>query len=56
MRLVSSVPLLEDSTIRQAAERLAPADRERIAAAFSEFVRAVRAIDEEAAMTPAGAR
>ncbi len=46
LRLVTSVPLLDESAIRKAAEILAPADRERIAAALEEFVRAVRGAEE----------
>jgi DNA-binding MarR family transcriptional regulator len=40
--VVSAVPLLEYSDIRAAMERLAPAERQRIATAFTDFVAAVR--------------
>lgn len=46
LRLVTSVPLLEESAIRSAAERLTPAQRARIAAALEEFAVAVRAAEE----------
>ncbi|MDE3112097.1 MAG: MarR family transcriptional regulator [Chloroflexota bacterium] len=45
--LVTSVPLLEQSAIRTAAERLEPAARGRIAAALEEFARAVRSEETE---------
>jgi DNA-binding MarR family transcriptional regulator len=49
LRLVTSVPLLEASAIRQAAERIAPADRARIARALIEFAEAVRAVEQAGA-------
>ena len=49
LRLVTSVPLLDNSSIKRAAEALAPQDRERIAAALEDFARTVRAIEEEGA-------
>ncbi|MBU6423231.1 MAG: MarR family transcriptional regulator [Chloroflexi bacterium] len=55
LRLVTSVPLLEESPIRRAAEALPPAARDRIAAALEEFVSAVRSIDGETAPAEAGA-
>jgi DNA-binding MarR family transcriptional regulator len=47
LRLVTSVPLLDGSAIKRAAEQLEPAERERIIAALEEFTRAVRALDQE---------
>jgi DNA-binding MarR family transcriptional regulator len=44
-RLVTSVPLLEKSAIRRAAELMVPTDRERIVAALNEFTAAVRALE-----------
>jgi DNA-binding MarR family transcriptional regulator len=52
--LVTAVPLLEDTAIRLAVERMAPADRERIASALRELNQAVRAVEDEALL--AGAR
>lgn len=49
LRLVTSVPLLEKSTIRTAAQRIAPAQRERIAAALAEFAAAVREVEQQEA-------
>ena len=46
MRLVSSLPLLERSPVGTAVLRLRPSDRKRIALAFADFVRAVRAVEE----------
>ena len=45
-RLISSLPQLERSPIGDAVLQLRPSDRKRIAAAFAEFVRAVRAAEE----------
>ena len=45
-RLISSLPQLERSPIGEAVLQLRPSDRKRIAAAFAEFVRAVRAAEE----------
>jgi DNA-binding MarR family transcriptional regulator len=48
-QLVTSVPLLQGSAIADAVERLPKPARERITAAFEEFVRAVREIEEQVA-------
>jgi len=45
LRLVTSLPLLADTAIHAAAERLDPSDRDRIARALIEFVAAVRALE-----------
>jgi DNA-binding MarR family transcriptional regulator len=47
-RLVTSVPLLEKSAIRRAAETMGSSDRERIRAAFEDFTRTVRSLEREA--------
>jgi MarR family transcriptional regulator for hemolysin len=47
-RLVSAIPLLEGSPIRIAVDRMAAADRRRIAAAMREFNAAVVQAEEEA--------
>lgn len=49
LRLVTSVPLLENSAIRRAAEGLAPRERARIAMALEDFAKAVRAAEEREA-------
>ncbi|HVD02272.1 MAG TPA: MarR family transcriptional regulator [Candidatus Dormibacteraeota bacterium] len=46
-RLVGSLPMLEGSAIRAAAEAMSPADRDRLAVAFREFAQAVHRFDEE---------
>ena len=46
-QLVTSVPLLEKSAIRRAAELMTATDRERVAAAFEAFTHAVRALERE---------
>jgi DNA-binding MarR family transcriptional regulator len=47
-RLVSAIPFLEGTPIRTAVDRMTIADRERIAAAMSEFNAAVMKVEEEA--------
>jgi DNA-binding MarR family transcriptional regulator len=47
-RLVSAIPFLEGTPIRTAVDRMTTADRERIAAAMSEFNAAVMKVEEEA--------
>ena len=46
-RLVSAIPFLDGTAIRVAVERMKGADRERIAAAMSEFNAAVRQVEDE---------
>ena len=43
--LVADLPLLQGTSIWQAAQRLSPPQKKRIAAAFAEFVSAVRAVE-----------
>ncbi len=50
-RLVTSVPLVDGTSIREAAERLPASERGRIAAAFRTFTAAVQALE---GTTPAG--
>ena len=52
-RLLASVPLLRESVIRRAVERLGPRDRARIAGALAELARAVRQAETEDASAPA---
>lgn len=47
LRLVTSVPLLEESAIHAAVERMDPRERERIAKALTDLARAVRAEEGE---------
>jgi DNA-binding MarR family transcriptional regulator len=46
-RLVSAIPFLEGTAIRDAVDRMKVADRERIAAALREFNIAVRQVEDE---------
>jgi DNA-binding MarR family transcriptional regulator len=46
-RIVSAIPFLEGTPIRQAVERMKVVDRERIAAAMREFSAAVKEVEEE---------
>jgi DNA-binding MarR family transcriptional regulator len=53
--LVTSLPLLEGSAIKTAADRLTPSDRQRIAQALNDFVAAVRSVEESEAQVEVGA-
>jgi DNA-binding MarR family transcriptional regulator len=54
-RLVSAIPLLEESPIRTAVERMTVAERDRIAGAMREFSAAVRQVEEESLLVEAEA-
>ena len=45
-QLVSAIPFLDGTAIREAVERMTVSERERIASAFSEFNAAVRSTEE----------
>lgn len=55
-RLVTSVPLLDGTSIREAAERLPASERRRIAAAFRAFTAAVQAVEGGIVSTLRGGR
>jgi DNA-binding MarR family transcriptional regulator len=53
--LIAGLPLLGDTPIWEAAHTLSSPHRKRMAAAFREFVEAVRRVEESAAEEPVGA-